>query len=317
MTRVSIVGAGLIGKAWAVVFARAGMDVALWDANEAVVKAAPADLSAMVSLLAERGLVDEPFERVAGRVRPFARLEEALEGADLVQESGPERLPVKQALFADLDRLAPPSAILASSSSALKVSSYTASLEGRARCLVAHPVNPPHLVPVVELSPGPDTAPATLDAAEAIYKRAGQVPVRLAREIDGFVLNRLQAVVLAEALRLVDEGIVSVEGLDDTIKHGLGRRWAFMGPFETINLNAPLGVMDYAERFFPTMAALADDSARGEAFTMTAAQKVAAHFGPAPEAGEIRKAQEVRDARLAGLQAHLSAHFTDKTRKGG
>ena len=143
-----------------------------------------------------------------------------------------------------------------------------------------------------------------MDRAERIYAAAAMVPVRLSREIDGFIINRLQAVVLAEALRLVSEGYVTPQGLDDTMRHGLGRRWAFMGPLETISLNAPGGIEDYLRRYGPTMARLADDCARGEAFSEEAVAAVANAFGTAsPQAVKAR--QEWRDAELAALDRHL------------
>lgn len=302
MRTVAVVGVGLIGRSWAFLFARAGFTVRVFDREAAVLDRLPADIAAMVAEMRLTGCAGSEPERLAGRIRGCATLADALEGAELVQESGPEIVDVKRAIFAQLDRLAAPGSVIASSSSGLVASQYTEGLPGCARCLVAHPVNPPHLVPVVELSPGPGTDPAALDRAEAIYREAGQVPVRLAREIDGFVLNRLQAVLLAESLRLVAEGIVTAEGLDDTVRHGLGRRWAFMGPLETIALNAPGGIEDYLRRYGPTMARLADDAARGEAFEPA---RIAA-IGSVAEPGAVRARQEWRDGELAALDRHLT-----------
>lgn len=304
MTKIAIVGAGLIGRSWAYVFARAGMDVAVWDPQPAVLERLDADVRAMhEKAVAQGGAGDDPAGLPA-RIRPFARLEDALKGAALVQESGPEVLDLKRALFAELDRLADKQTILSSSSSALMVSTFTAELEGRSRCIIGHPVNPPHLVPVVELSPGPDTAQAVMDQAAEIYRAAGQVPVYLAGEIDGFILNRLQAVVLAESLRLISEGLVTPQGLDDTIRHGLGRRWAFMGPMETIHLNAPGGISDYLDRYGPMMARLANDAARGEAFTPEVTRILAESFaGDTPQ--DVRARQQWRDGELAALDRHL------------
>ena len=183
-------------------------------------------------------------------------------------------------------------------------SEFSAVLRGARRCLVAHPVNPPHVIPVVELCPSPKTDPDVLTCAEAIYAGAGQVPVLLNREIPGFVLNRLQAVLLAEALRLVSEGVCSVQGLDDTIRHGLGRRWALMGPLETISLNAPAGLHDYIRRYGPMMGRLADDGAGAEAFSDQAADIVGAAF---PHSGpdSVRARTAWRDRELAALDHHL------------
>ena len=172
-----------------------------------------------------------------------------MQGTELVIESGPERVEVKIDLFARLDAAAPAGAILASSSSAIVASRFTEKLKGRHRCLVAHPVNPPHVVPIVELSGAPWTSPETVERARAIYGSVGQVPIVVKKEIDGFILNRMQAVLLSEAMRLVGEGYVSAEDLDKTIRDGLGLRWSFMGPFETIELNAPGGIPDYCARF--------------------------------------------------------------------
>ncbi|MGY6410381.1 MAG: 3-hydroxyacyl-CoA dehydrogenase [Alkalilacustris sp.] len=292
---VAVVGAGLIGRAWAVVFARAGCAVRLWDPDAGVRADAPARLAEACALSG-----DDPA--ALGRIAVCDRLEDALRGAGWIQENGPERLEVKRALHADLDRIAGPEAVIASSSSALVASSFADGLPGRARILVAHPVNPPHVVPVVELCPGPDTAPWAMDRAEALMRAVGQVPVRLSREIDGFVLNRLQAVLLAEALALVQAGVVTPQGLDDTVAHGLGRRWTLMGPLATINLNAPGGVADYLGRYGPTMARLSDAAARGEAFGPGAAASLAAAL-PGPD--RIADLSRARDQRLAALARHL------------
>lgn len=144
-----------------------------------------------------------------------------------------------------------------------------------------------------------------MERAAALYRAAGQVPVRMTREIDGFVLNRLQAVLLAEALRLVAEGVVDAEGLDDTIRHGLGRRWAFMGPLETIHLNAPGGAGDYLARYGPSLARLSEAAARGEAFTEEAGRIVAGAFGALGDPAAIRARQDWRDGELAALDRHL------------
>lgn len=311
MTRIAIVGAGLIGRSWAYVFARAGMDVKVWDPEAAVLERLGDDVRAMHAKATAHGRSGDDPDGLPGRVHACPDLGEAVRDVDLVQENGPEVLDVKQRLFADLDRLAAPETILASSSSALMASTFTADLEGRARCLIGHPVNPPHLVPVVEICPTPYTAADVTEKASAIYRQSGQVPVLLNREIDGFVLNRLQAVVLAESLRLINEGICSPEGLDDTIKHGLGRRWAFMGPMETIHLNAQGGIQDYLERLGPTMARLANDAARGEAFTPEAARKVGVGFKDDTRA-DIRARQEWRDGELAALDRHLLNRASEK-----
>ena len=249
MTTIAVIGAGLIGRAWSIVFARAGFDVALWDPAPAAVPAACGFIAARLPELHAAGLLAETAETVLARVRPAATLAAALVRADHVQENGPERVADKAALFAELDRLAPPGAVLASSTSGIPASAFTATLAGRARCLVAHPVNPPYLIPLVELCPTPWTDPTTLARTRDLMRRAGQAPVTVAKEVAGFALNRLQGALLAEAFRLVADGVISPEDLDATVKHGLGTRWSFMGPFETIDLNAPGGLADYCARY--------------------------------------------------------------------
>ena len=222
MRQAGIVGAGLIGQAWAQVFTRAGWRVTAWDPEARQRDAA---------------------RKLAG-VRVVDTLEEAVRDVEYVQECGPEVLEAKRATFARMDAAATAGTILASSTSALMPSTCTEALAGRARCIVAHPVNPPHLVPVVELCGAPWTSPETKARTIAIQREVGQVPIDVRREIDGFILNRLQVALLTEAFRLVQEGYVSPEDLDHTIADGLGLRWAFMGPFETIEMNAPGGVAD-------------------------------------------------------------------------
>lgn len=294
---VSIIGCGLIGRAWTIVFARAGLDVRVWDADPSTTEHAIATLH---TTCVEAG--EDPS--ILARVTVVQDMQSALEGSDWVQENGPERIEIKRQLYADLNRLAAPDTILASSSSALVASQFAKDLVGRHRILVAHPVNPPHVIPVVELCPSPDTAPQVMDKAEALMRDVGQVPVRLSREIDGFVLNRLQAVLLAESLSLIAQGIVSPEGLDDTICHGLGRRWTLLGPLATINLNAPGGIVDYLDRYGPTMARLSDSAARGDAFTREAGEIAAAALPGSDQVGPLSRS---RDRKLAALDNFLKS----------
>jgi len=253
--RVAIIGSGLIGRSWAIVFAGGGFDVALYDAAPGVADQARELVFEGLEELSAHGLVKDATA-VAARVRATTSLADALDGAGHVQESSPETLEAKRTLFAELDRLAAPDAILASSTSTIVPSRFTEALKGRHRCLVAHPVNPPHLVPLVELLGAPWTAAGTISQAKATYESVGQVPIVVRREIDGFILNRLQAVLLSEAFRLAGEGYVTPEDLDKTLKDGLGLRWSFMGPFETIELNAPAGIPDYCQRYGPSLGRL-------------------------------------------------------------
>jgi 3-hydroxyacyl-CoA dehydrogenase len=299
--RIAIIGSGLIGRAWAVVFAGAGCSVALCDSVTGVAAQARDLVHEGLRELAAHGLVADAEGSIA-RVRVAKDLADALDGADLAQESTPETVEAKRAIFAELDRLAAPATILASSTSTIVASLFTEHLKGRHRCLVAHPVNPPHLVPLVELVGAPWTAPETIAAAKAIYEAAGQVPIVVRREIEGFILNRLQAVLLSEAFRLVQSGHVTPQDLDKTLKDGLGLRWSFMGPFETIELNAPGGIPDYCARYGPSLARLS--AADPAIYAGDNLARVLALWGQAPSADEVAARMRRRDRRLAVLKAH-------------
>lgn len=303
MPTAAIIGAGLIGCSWANVFARSGWDVLVWDPSAAQRAAASGRIAASLEELARHGLVADAGA-AAARVRVCETIEEATRAADFVQESGPEALEAKRETFSQLDAIAPPQTVLASSTSAIVASQFTEKLAGRARCIVAHPVNPPHLVPVVELCGAPWTSPQTRIRAREVFEGVGQVPIDVKREIDGFILNRLQVALLTEAFRLVQEGYVSPQDLDHTISDGLGLRWAFMGPFETIELNAPGGIPDYCQRYTPWFRRYVADLPPPSVWDEAAWQRVAAAWGPAPDAEQIANKSRWRDRRLAALAAH-------------
>lgn len=251
MEKVAIVGAGLIGCAWASVFARAGHPVTLYDVEPAALAGARDAILAGLVKQRALGLIDEDPQTVLARVTVSASLEDAVRDADFVQENVRETVEAKKDIYAKLDRLTRPDALLASSTSGITASSFTETLATRHRCFVGHPINPPSVVPLVELVPAPWTDPAVIERARVFYARTGQVPIVVQREIQGFIVNRLQGALLAEAFRLVEDGYVSGADIDKAVKDGLGLRWSFMGPMETIDLNAPGGLSDYCNRYGP------------------------------------------------------------------
>jgi len=302
--KVAIIGCGLIGRAWAVSFARGGHRVALWDPQpEAVAKALPW-FEVAIRDLAEQGLLSgqDPVE-VRGRIGAAPTLADALAGAAFMQESAPEQLAVKQALFSEMDALAAPETVLASSTSALLCSSFTEHLAGRARCIVAHPANPPYLMPVVEISGAPWTAPEVAERTRAVMAGIGQTPVLVRKEIYGFVLNRLQVALLHEAFRLLADGVCTPADIDATIKEGLALRWSFMGPLETMDLNAPGGIGDYINRY----EGLAQEVGRTQNGTVSWAELRNVVVDARSEAlprDQIQARQEWRDRRLMALAVH-------------
>jgi L-gulonate 3-dehydrogenase len=300
---VAVVGTGLIGRAWAAIFARAGWKVRLSDPHIPTLKAAPRLIRDELHALARHGLADDPDGAVA-RISVAGSLREAVMDVEFVQENGPEKVEDKQAIFAQLDRLASPDALLVSSTSAITASRFTETLPGRARCLVGHPVNPPHLVPLVELCGAPWTSADAINRARTIYREIGQVPVTINREINGFVLNRLQGALLAEAFRLVGEGFISAEDLDHTVKDGLGLRWSFLGPFETIELNAPGGIPDYCARYTGFYKELASAAAGPEVYQSPNVDRVIAAWPHRPTPERLAALTQRRNDRLAALAAH-------------
>jgi 3-hydroxyacyl-CoA dehydrogenase len=305
VAKVAIIGTGFIGRAWAISFARAGHEIALWDASAPAPAAALGFIEALLPDLAQYDLLGgaTPAE-ISGRMRVALTLEAALDGAEHVQENTPEDLALKREIFARLDAVAGPETVLASSTSAILPSKFTEALAGRARCLVVHPINPPYVIPAAEVVPAPWTDPAVVERVAAFLRAAGHAPIVMKREIDGFVMNRLQGALLEEAFRLVAAGCASTEDVDIGLREGLALRWSFMGPFETIDLNAPAGVRDYAERYqsiyagiFPTVQWRAD-------WTGPVLDRIEAERRAALPATALGERQAWRDRRLMALAAH-------------
>ena len=258
---VAIIGSGLIGRSWGVVFARGGWRVRIFDPIAEARDTATVAVAAGLQELKQYGLYDGEPDRAMTGVSTHDTLAECVAGVSYIQESGPEDLARKRTLFAELDAAAPDNAIIATSSSGLKISAVADHCSGRARCLVAHPLNPPHLIPCVEISPAVWTDPAVTIRTREIMTSVGQSPTVIKKEIDGFIVNRLQGALLNEALRLAAGGYADPDDIDVCVRDGLGLRWSFMGPFETIDLNAPGGIADYGARFGPMYAAMAAEQA--------------------------------------------------------
>ncbi len=238
--RIGIVGAGVIGGGWALHYLRTGFDVDVYDPAPS----ARADLLRMVDatwpLLARMGLRDGASP---DRLTFHGTLAAAVAGADVVQENAPENLPVKRRVLADVDRAARPDVVIASSTSGFAMTILQADCEHPERCVVGHPFNPPYLIPVVEVVGGERTDPAAVDWLARFYASAGKRPLRLSRELPGFVGNRLQEAMWREALHMVAAGEATVEEIDESIAFGPGLRWALMGPCLTFHLAGGAGGM--------------------------------------------------------------------------
>ncbi len=261
MKNIGVIGGGLIGASWAAIFSKSGFNVFVYDPYPDVFDTYK---SRVTSFLEELKTIDETInvQESLNRINANVTIEYLCSNVEYIQESAPEILSVKQELFAKLDNLAPEEVIIGSSSSAMPISSITQNLKGQHRCIITHPANPPHLIPCVEICPGENTSNKTIEKTKEIFTASGASIVNVKKEIDGFILNRLQGALLNEAMRLYSDGYASSDEIDATIRDGLGLRWAFMGPFETIDLNAPGGIKDYISRYGPIFVEMAKNQTK-------------------------------------------------------
>jgi L-gulonate 3-dehydrogenase len=299
---VAVVGGGSIGVAWSIVFARAGRDVTLFEPDAVRRSAVGADLDERLALLQAGGILDADPSSVASRVRITDTLARAVADATHVQECAPESLELKQRLFAELEVAAAPDVTLATSSSALPTSVIAAGLRTRSRCLVAHPGNPPYLLPVVEVVPAPFTDPATVERARTLLTSVGMRPILLRREVEGFVFNRLQGALLREAYCLVRDGVVTASDVDAVVRDGLGRRMAVLGPFETAELNTRGGIEAHAARLGPAYARMGAERGQDDPWTPELVAEVAADVHRRLPPGDWDAHVARRDAALIALE---------------
>lgn len=309
MTVAAIVGRGLIGCAWAVAFARSGFTVKLVGDRGAAHDAAMARIEGGLKALEGAGLLPAAADALT-RVSAGGPMAVALKEADIAIENLPEDVELKRACFAAMDAAAPAHCILGSSTSGIPASRFTETLAGRGRCLVTHPANPPFLLPAVELVPAPWTTPEAMARARALMTEAGMSPVVMKKEIPGFVISRLLAAVIGEAMGLVSQGYVEADGVERAIKDAIALRWSFMGPLETMSINAPEGFRDAANRYGPGLRGMGKqlfvgaewDPATVEAIHALLMQQIG---------GDVGRRQVWRDHRLAHLLQHKAA-MTEK-----
>lgn len=299
--RVAIVATGVIGRSWARVFTRAGCLTTAWDPNPRTLAGAVAWHKDEVHRERGNGVPDKGASD--GTLVPCATLAEALNGAEYVQESGPETLDEKRAIYAELDALASPAAILASSTSTIDMTEIARGLKGASRCIVAHPVNPPHVVPAVEVLSGHDTSPAVVEATTALLRSAGQIPIVLRSFVPGFVLNRLQAALVREAVYLLERGVADADAIDAVVRDGLGLRWAILGVFGVANTNADGGVREYFERFGESYAALMTDLGSTPTFDAALVERIGQQTDAMEGGASVAAIQQWRDRMVRKVVA--------------
>ena len=248
---VGLLGGGVIGAGWAARFVLNGCDVRLYDPAPEAAEYASCVLANARSAFEQLTLARLPRE---GELRMASSVEEAVAGVQLVQESAPERVELKRELLAEADRSAPPEALICSSTSGLRPSELQADMRRPGRLCVAHPFNPVYLLPLVELCAGERTAAETVGRAETLFRSVGMHPLVVRTEIDGFVADRLLEALWREALWLVNDGIATVEEIDDAIRYGAGLRWAFMGTFLTYRIaGGEQGMRHFLRQFGPAL----------------------------------------------------------------
>ncbi|XP_067675507.1 lambda-crystallin-like [Haliotis asinina] len=311
--KVAVIGSGLIGRSWCMLFACAGYKVSLYDVDPEQVSRALDDIRAQLQKLQEEGLPRGSLspQQQLERISPADSVKDCLQGAFYIQECVPERLELKQKVWEELDGLVSGDVILASSSSALLPSLISEKLTNRSRFLVVHPVNPPFYAPLVELIPAPWTAEDVVPTSRTLMECIGQDPIVLNREIDGFVLNRIQYAIIGEGWRLIRDGIVSVADLDRVMTSGLGVRYAFVGPFETAYLNAD-GFVSYCDRYRDMIYRVQRSAGDPEVMDGDTMERV--QSGMEQVAGplsELDSRRQWRDRRLLGL-AKLKRDLSDK-----
>ena len=253
----SILGAGLIGASWAALFLAAGRKVAVYDPADNVEKSVRGYVEKAWPALEELGLSERGNPDA---IRFCASIAEAVEGAAFIQENVPERMPIKHDTYAQIEEALPAGAIVSSSTSGMTLEDLQAGWKDPAPLILGHPFNPPHLIPLVELTANDKTGAAVLDRTEAFYHDIGKVTIRIKKGMPGHVANRLQAAVWREAVHMAVEGVASVEDIDKAMWAGPGLRWAAMGPTSLFHLGAgDAGLQGFCDHFKDTFNGWWDD----------------------------------------------------------
>lgn len=297
--RIAIVGTGLIGGSWSALYLARGFDVIATDPAPG----AEAELRRYVDIaweeLAVLGLAPKASR---DRLAFTLNMKEAVSGADFIQENGPERQDFKTKLFADMDDAASVDSIIASSSSSLTMSKTQSACKHPERCVIGHPFNPPHVIPLVEIVGGAKTSPEAIQQAISFYSSIGKKPIHLRKEVAGHVANRLQAALYREVVHLIEQGVVDVADADIAVSWGPGLRWGVMGPSLLFHLGGGQdGIRHFMEHLSGPLAALWKDLGAITEFSPAAKQTIIE--GALEEAGNrsIEQLEQARNEMLLGL----------------
>jgi 3-hydroxyacyl-CoA dehydrogenase len=303
--KFSIIGSGSIGIGWAIVFARAGYKVKVYDIEESALRNFESQVKNRLELLDENKLLTSSPKKIMGRIQTTLDLAEAVAGADYVQECGPENLELKRDLFTKLVSLAKPDAILASSSSALRPSEFASNIASNERCLVVHPGNPPYLISIAEVVPAKFTSEQSIKTCTDFLIKVGIIPIRVNNEPQGFVFNRLQGAILREAYCLVRDGVISPTDLDLIVTEGLGKRWSIIGPFATSALNVRGGIRAHVARMGKSYFEMGRERGQNDPWDEALVERVAADIESKLPDAKWEKNTEKRDLALMKLNKLL------------
>jgi 3-hydroxybutyryl-CoA dehydrogenase len=237
ITKIAVIGAGLMGHGLAQIFALSGRDTALVDLSQELLDTALTNVRANLTLMADKGIVAETdIEPALSRITTCTDMKEAVQGAGFVIEAVVEKLEVKQKLFKELDAICPPDVILATNTSVISITEIASQSQNRGRIVGTHFWNPPYLIPLVEVIRGEDTDPAVMDATFDLMAEVGKKPVKVMKDVPGFVGNRLQHALWREAISIVENGIADAATVDDVVKNSFGMRLPVLGPLENADL---------------------------------------------------------------------------------
>ncbi len=317
--RVALLGSGVIGLSWGVSLLRAGFEVSVHKRDPRSFDDVRAGIDVALNQLIAAGMLDDDArENCMERLQLTADIEEAVSGSVFVQESLPEDRDLKVDILSQVLAASPETTPVGSSTSTIMPSEFTRDLPQRERCFVGHPLNPPHLIPAVEVVPAPWTDPDILETALGIYREAGHRPLVLDREIEGFVMSRLQSALLHEAFRLLEDGVAGADAIDHAVSSGLGLRWAILGPLEAVALNVPGGIRGYVDVFGDVHRRMGGEMGRVADWDRVVTDGLDSELGTGLCKEEQERRQKLRDARLIALARHFSAETSDaQLRKDG
>lgn len=256
-SKIGIIGSGLIGRSWAMIFASGGFSVTIYDIDEKQVQNALTDIESQLKRLESANVLrgELSASQQVSLIKGVSDLDALVKNSHYLQECVPEQLALKRELYTKVDRVLEKETILATSTSTFLPSVLSEGLVHKSQFIVAHPVNPPYFVPLVEVVPAPWTEARVVEVTASTLRQVGQAPITMKKEIPGFALNRIQYAILNECFNLIQDDVVNVADIDTVMTAGLGMRYAFLGPLETAHLNAE-GFSNYTERYAESMYAV-------------------------------------------------------------